>query len=99
MSSPADILKRPQMAFEPFELVGLLRVRPRVSQQHSKGKRGSLLWIRSELPHACASSVLSVDTLTGVPASPIVPTCLLAVETKDSFALWLAKFKYQNTCL
>ena len=23
----------------------------------------------------------------------------LAVETKDSFVLWLAKFKYQKTCL
>ena len=33
----SDSLK-PQMAFELFELVGLLRVRPRVSQQHSKGK-------------------------------------------------------------
>ena len=35
--------------------------------------------------------------------SPIVinvPTRgLLAVETKDSFVLWLAKFKYQKTCL
>ncbi|KAL9959341.1 hypothetical protein ACROYT_G032655 [Oculina patagonica] len=31
----SDSLK-PQMAFELFELVGLLRVRPRVSQQHSK---------------------------------------------------------------
>ena len=36
-SQSADKLK-PQMAFELFELVGLLRVRPRVSQQHSKGK-------------------------------------------------------------
>ena len=33
----ADKMK-PQMAFELFELVGLLRVRPRVSQQLSKGK-------------------------------------------------------------
>ena len=24
---------------------------------------------------------------------------LLAVETKDSFVLWLEKFKYQKTCL
>ena len=24
---------------------------------------------------------------------------LLAVETNDSFLLWLAKFKYQKTCL
>ena len=35
--------------------------------------------------------------------SPIVinvPTRgLLAVETKDSFVLWLAKFKYQKNCL
>ena len=35
--------------------------------------------------------------------SPIVinvPTRgLLAVETEDSFVLWLAKFKYQKTCL
>ena len=35
--------------------------------------------------------------------SPIVinvPTRgLLTVETKDSFGLWLAKFKYQKTCL
>ena len=35
--------------------------------------------------------------------SPIVinvPTRgLLAVETKNSFVLWLAKFKYQKTCL
>ena len=29
-----------------------------------------------------------------------VPTRgLSAVETKDSFVLWLAKFKYQKTCL
>ena len=29
-----------------------------------------------------------------------VPTRrLLAVETKDSFVLWLAKFKYQKICL
>jgi len=35
--------------------------------------------------------------------SPIVinvPTRgLLALETKDSFVLWWAKFKYQKTCL
>ena len=35
--------------------------------------------------------------------SPVVinvPTRgLLALETKDSFVLWLAKFKYQKTCL
>ena len=35
--------------------------------------------------------------------SPIVinvPTRgLLVVETNDSFVLWLAKFKYQKTCL
>ena len=24
---------------------------------------------------------------------------VLAIETKDSFVLWLAKFEYQNTCL
>ena len=29
-----------------------------------------------------------------------VPTRrLLAIETKDSFVLWLAKFKYQKICL
>ena len=46
-------------------------------------------------------SEMSIVILTVT--SPIVinvPTRgLLAVETKDSFALWLAKFKYQKTCL
>ena len=49
-----------QMAFELFELVGLLRVRPRVSQQHSKGKSGltSLVrlddtLVRNYLVHSC----------------------------------------------
>ena len=44
-------------------------------------------------------SIIAMLTVT----SPIVinvPTRgLLAVETKDSFVLWLAKFKYQKTCL
>ena len=44
-------------------------------------------------------SPIAILTVT----SPIVinvPTRgLLAVETKDSFVLWLAKFKYQKTCL
>ena len=43
--------------------------------------------------------VIAILTVT----SPIVinvPTRgLLAVETKDSFVLWLAKFKYQKNCL
>ena len=43
--------------------------------------------------------VIAILTVT----SPIVinvPTRgLLAVKTKDSFVLWLAKFKYQKTCL
>ena len=37
-SRSSDSLK-PQMVFELFELVGVLRVRPRVSQQFSKGKQ------------------------------------------------------------
>ena len=45
------------------------------------------------------NSEIAILTVT----SPIVinvPTRgLLAVETKDSFVLWLAKFKYQKTCL
>ena len=44
-------------------------------------------------------SIIAMLTVT----SPIVinvPTRgLLAVETKDSFVLWLAKFKYQKTRL
>ena len=44
-------------------------------------------------------STIAILTVT----SPIVinvPTRgLLAVETKDSFVLWLAKFKYQKNCL
>ena len=46
-----------------------------------------------------AMNFIAILTVT----SPIVinvPTRgLLAVETKDSFVLWLAKFKYQKTCL
>lgn len=37
------------MAFELFELVCLLRVRPRVSQQLSKGKRPCLLYGMKQL--------------------------------------------------
>ena len=47
------------------------------------------------------SNCFSIAMLTVT--SPIVinmPTRgLVAVETKDSFVLWLAKFKYQKTCL
>ena len=42
-SRSSDILK-PQMVFELFELVGVLRVRPRVSQQFSKGKQVCLVF-------------------------------------------------------
>ena len=45
------------------------------------------------------STAIAILTVT----SPIVinvPTRgSLAVETKDSFVLWLAKFKYQKNCL
>ena len=50
---------------------------------------------------AVIMSRMSIAILTVT--SPIVinvPTRgLLAVKTKDSFVLWLAKFKYQKTCL
>lgn len=42
-SRSSDSLK-PQMVFELFELVGVLRVRPRVSQQFSKGKQACLVF-------------------------------------------------------
>ena len=42
-SRSSDSLK-PQMVFELFELVGVLRVRPRVSQQFSKGKQVCLVF-------------------------------------------------------
>ena len=46
-----------------------------------------------------ASDDIAILTVT----SPIVingtTRGLLAVETKDSFVLWLAKFKYRKTCL
>ena len=49
-----------------------------------------------KMPEMFSIAILTVT-------SPIVinvPTRgLLAVETKDSFVLWLAKFKYQKTCL
>ena len=47
----------------------------------------------------CGFPKIAILTVT----SPIVinvPTRgLLAVETKDSFVLWLAKFTYQKNCL
>ena len=42
-SRSSDSLK-PQMVFELFELVGVLRVRPRVSQQFSKGKQACVIF-------------------------------------------------------
>jgi len=48
MSAQSADKMKPQMAFELFELVGLLRVRPRVSQQRSKGKRGSIFVVHQK---------------------------------------------------
>jgi len=62
------------------------------------------MWFR----HVRATEKLRSDSVLNTKAiltvtSPIVinvPTRgLLAVETKDSFVLWLAKFKYQKACL
>ena len=57
---------------------------------------GQILVLRTSNFRGAAIAILTVT-------SPIVinvPTRgLLAVETKDSFVLWLAKFKYQKNCL
>ena len=55
--------------------------------------------MRNKRKRKCVQPLIAILTVT----SPIVinvPTRgLLAVETKDSFVLWLAKFKYQKNCL
>ena len=61
----ADKLKQPQMAFELFELVSLLRVRPRVSQQHSKGKRGSLFGSEANFSIDVVLSFIAVQCRLG----------------------------------
>ena len=56
-------------------------------------------WQNGEMELKTRAKVIAILTVS----SPIVinvPTRgLLAVETKDSFVLWLAKFKYQKNCL
>ena len=58
---------------------------------------------RTFLEHALCIFVTFLPIAILTVTSPIVinvPTRgLLAVETKDSFVLWLAKFKYQKNCL
>ena len=58
---------------------------------------GLLLWT-SMWVSFLGESTITILTVTS-PVVINVPTRgLLAVETKD-FVLWLAKFKYQKTCL
>ena len=42
---------------------------------------------------------IAILTVTSLIVINVPTRGLLAVETKDSFVLWLAKFKYQKTCL
>jgi len=42
---------------------------------------------------------IAILTVTSPIAINVPTRGLLAVETKDSFVLWLAKFKCQKTCL
>ena len=43
--------------------------------------------------------VIAILTVTSHKVINVPTRGLLAVETKDSFVLWLEKFKYQKTCL
>ena len=50
--------------------------------------------------YPCTIEEWNSDTHRHITYCHYVPTSgLLAVETNDSFLLWLAKFKYQKTCL
>ena len=44
-------------------------------------------------------SFIAILTVTSSIVINVPTRRLLAVETKDSFVLWLAKFKYQKICL
>ena len=49
--------------------------------------------------YPCTTEEWNSDTQRHITYCHYVPTSsLLAVETNDSFLLWLAKFKYQKTC-
>ena len=43
--------------------------------------------------------IIAILTVTSSIVINVPTGRLLAVETKDSFVLWLAKFKYQKICL
>ena len=45
------------------------------------------------------ASSIAILTVTSSIVINVPTRGLLAVETKDSFVLWLAKFKYQKICL
>ena len=44
-------------------------------------------------------AIIAILTVTSRIVINVPTRGLLAVETKDSFVLWLAKFKYQKNCL
>ena len=66
---------------------------------HTKLREFNLSCFTYCTKHRPASALIAILTVTS-PVVINVPTRgLLAVETKGSFVLWLAKFKYEKTCL
>ena len=83
-SQSSESLK-PRMVFELFELVGVLRVRPRLSEQYSKGKSNCKFLFSALLKLTCklklVSAQVSISTSSRTLVSGLTFLCFYSLSS------------------